>query len=71
MQAPMYQKLAQEYQEERQRIEFALRAIKQENREYIATLDTALEVIVEIGERYVRQDFKRQREILRQIVSNQ
>lgn len=69
MQAPMYQKLAQEYQEERQRIEFALRAIKQENREYIATLDAALEVIVEIGERYVRQDFKRQREILRQIVS--
>ncbi len=69
MQALMYQKIAQEYQEERQRIEFALRAIKQENREYIATLDAALEVIVEIGERYARQDSKRQREILRQIVS--
>ncbi|MBZ0280754.1 MAG: recombinase family protein [Anaerolineae bacterium] len=69
MQAPMYQKLAKEYQEERQRIEFALRAIKQENREYIASLDAALEVIAEIETRYLRQDGKRRREILRQIVS--
>ena len=69
MQADMYQKLAQEYQEERQRIEFALQALKQENREYIASLDAALNVIAEISKRYKRQDFKRQREILRQIVS--
>ncbi len=69
MQADMYQKLAQEYQEERQRIEFALQALKQENREYIASLDAALNVIAEISKRYKKQDFKRQREILRQVVS--
>lgn len=67
-QANMYQKLAQEYQEERQRIEFALKAIQQENRETIANLDAALEVISKIGERYGRQEPQRQREILRQVV---
>lgn len=66
MRAALYQKLAQEYQE---RIAFALKAIQQENRESIATLDAALRVIAEIGVRYSQQDAKRQRDILRQVVS--
>lgn len=69
MRAPVYQQLAKEYTEERQRIELALKAIQQENREYVASLDAALRIIAEIGERYSQQDEKRQRDILRQIVS--
>ena len=68
MRAETFEKLAKEYQEEQDRITFALKAIQQENRETIANLDAALEVISEIGERYRRQDPQRQREILRQVV---
>ncbi len=69
MRAQVYSKISLEYQAERERIEVALLAIKQENRECIANLDPALTIIAEIGERYVRQDETQQRNILRQIVS--
>ncbi len=68
MRAETFEKLAKEYQEEQDRITFALKSIQQENRETIANLDAALEVISEIGERYRRQDPQRQREILREVV---
>jgi hypothetical protein len=68
MRAEMFEKLAREYQDEQDRITFALKAIQQENRETIANLDAALAVIAEIGARYERQDVERRRDILRQVV---
>jgi len=68
MRPQIYEKLSREYQEERLRVELALKAIQQENREYIADLDAALDVIAEIGTRYVQQSEQRQRAILRHVV---
>lgn len=68
MRAETFEKLAHEYQDEQDRITFALKAIQQENRETIANLDAALSIIAQIGERYSRQDSTRQRDILRQVV---
>jgi DNA invertase Pin-like site-specific DNA recombinase len=68
MRAETFKKLACEYQDEQDRITFALNAIQQENRETIANLDAALAIIAQIGERYGRQEAARQRDILRQVV---
>ncbi|NJO82528.1 MAG: recombinase family protein [Blastochloris sp.] len=68
MRAETFEKLAREYQDEQDRIAFALKSIQQENRETIANLDAALTIIGQIGERYRQQDEARQRAILRQIV---
>jgi len=68
MRPQIYEKLSREYQEDRQRVELALKAIEQENREYIADLDFALKVISEIGARYVQQSEQRKRAILRHVV---
>ncbi len=69
MHGESYEKLAREYQDEKTRIEVALKMIRQQNSEYIANLDAALKIISEIAVRYVQQDAPRRREILRQVVS--
>ena len=69
MRPQVFEKLSREYEQERLRVELALKAIQQENREYIADLDAALDVIAEIGIRYVQQSEQRQRAILRHVVS--
>ena len=68
MRAEMYEQLAREYQDEQKRVQFALDQINRENREYIANLDAALAVIAQIGERFGKQNAKRQQDILRQVV---
>ena len=68
MRALIYEKLAREYEDERSRVEFALKAIQQENRECIANLDAALAVISTIDERFAHQLPQRQREILLHMV---
>jgi DNA invertase Pin-like site-specific DNA recombinase len=68
MRGETFKKLAREYQDEQDRIAFAIKAIQQENRETIANLDAALAIIAQIGERYSQQDKVRQRDILRQVV---
>lgn len=65
MRPQVYEQLAREYQAERERIAFALKTLQQENREYIANLDAALQVIAEIQARYMQQDVHHQRAILR------
>src|SRR5690606_24665097 len=68
MRPQVYEQLAREYQAERERIAFALKTLQQENREYIANLDAALQVIAEIQARYMQQDVPTQRAILRHVV---
>ncbi len=69
MQAEHYAKLAREYQDEQNRIQFALTAIQRENKDRITNLDAALAIIAEIGDRFVRQSPPQQREILRHMIS--
>lgn len=68
MRPQVYEQLAREYQAEREHIAFALKTLQQENREYIANLDAALQVIAEIQARYMQQDVPTQRAILRHVV---
>jgi hypothetical protein len=56
-------------QDERNRIEQALRIIEQDQSEFIDNLDAALAVIAEVAERYPLHTPERQRDILEQMVS--
>ena len=69
MRPQVYEKLAREYQDERSRIEQALRVIEQDQSEFIDNLDAALAVIAEVAERYPLHTRERQRDILEQMVS--
>jgi hypothetical protein len=68
MHSEHYAKLAREYQDEQQRITVALLAIKEHNKDQITNLDTALDIIAQIGERFDKQSPARRRQILQHMV---
>jgi hypothetical protein len=68
MRPQIYEQLAREYEDERQRITAAIDLISKESGEVIDNLDAALAVISEIADRYAEHTPQRQRDILKQMV---
>ena len=68
MRPQIYEKLTRECQDERDKLKILLQRVEVEQKEAIANLDAALQVLSEIGEHYVKCVPEQQRAILLQMV---
>jgi DNA invertase Pin-like site-specific DNA recombinase len=68
MRPQLYENIAKECEQDRQKLDMLLHALKAERNEQIANLDAALNVVSEIGERFDKCTDEQQRAILLQMV---
>jgi hypothetical protein len=68
MRPHVYEALAKEVQEERERLENLIRQAETTHADYVADVDAALRIVSEIGERFGKCALPQQRDILLQMV---